>query len=71
MQENKLDSSRIAVEVNAIAVALSKQLSVDEQNILGNILAAMGATLLTIAAIEQTNKEQADTAAQTSTGKAE
>lgn len=52
----KIDSAKTVLAANAIAVAVAKGLTIDEQNILGNLLALAGASLLSSAAIEQTNK---------------
>lgn len=48
-----------AVLANGIAVAISKDLTPDQLNILGNLVTLIGASLLSIAAIEQTAQEQA------------
>jgi hypothetical protein len=44
---------QIAVVANAIAIAISKNLTPSEENILGNLIAQVGATLLSIAAIDE------------------
>lgn len=55
----QMDGCTTAVAANTIAVALASELSISDQNILGNFLTAVGASLLTIAAVNQTNLEQA------------
>ena len=47
------DSRRMAVVANAIAVALTENLSASEQNVLGNLIAQIGSTILSIAAAEE------------------
>lgn len=42
----------IATAASAITVALSENLTLDEQNILGNLLVQVGDSLLAIAAID-------------------
>ena len=50
-------SGEITMIANAIAVALAKQLTINEQNILGNILELAGADLLTMASIDEAFRE--------------
>lgn len=47
-----MSGQQLAILASAIAALLSEGLTVDEQNILGNFITAMGAALLTIAAAE-------------------
>lgn len=52
--DNCADSARqMAIVANAIAVALTKNLTASEQNVLGNLFAQVGATILSIAAATQ------------------
>lgn len=44
---------QIAIAANAIAVAIAGKLTLEEQNIIGNLLALAGASLLSVAAIGQ------------------
>lgn len=44
---------QIAVIANAIAVAIAKNLTPTEENVLGNLIAQVGSTLLAIAAIDE------------------
>lgn len=45
-------SSKLAIAANAIAVTLAQGLTADEENILGNLFALAGASLLSMAAID-------------------
>lgn len=47
---NSLTPEQLAILSSVVAVALAKNLNADEVNILGNFVAAVGATLLLIAA---------------------
>lgn len=47
----------IAYIATSIAVAVSKQLTVDELNILGNVVTQVGASMLSIAAVEQSRSQ--------------
>lgn len=40
---------------STIAITLSKSMTSDEMNVLGNLLSAIGAELMTIAAIREAN----------------
>ena len=55
---------QIAVLANAIAVVIAKKLTPTEENVIGNLIAQIGATLLAIAAIDQAC-ESTDTASST------
>lgn len=46
----KLSGEQLTVLSSVIAVAISEGLSISDQNVLGNFIAAVGASLLTIAA---------------------
>lgn len=48
----------IATAASAITVALSESLTLDEQNILGNLLVQVGDSLLAIAAIDAVCEEK-------------
>jgi hypothetical protein len=61
MKNSCFNAGEAAVIANGFAVAFSKELSIDEQNIWGNIFALVGASLLTLAAINQTAQEQSGT----------
>lgn len=58
MQPGVCEGMNAAALANAIAIALAKNLTSSEQNVLGNFIAAVGATILTIAAVAQTAEEQ-------------
>jgi len=62
-----LQASEVVVLANAFAVAFSKELSLDEQNIWGNLFTLIGASLLTIASINETLKEQSSKAKSSNT----
>jgi hypothetical protein len=62
MSASGISASEVVVIANGFAVAFSKELSIDEQNIWGNLFALIGASLLSLAAINQTLKEQSSTA---------
>jgi hypothetical protein len=46
-------SQQLTVIANAIAVAISKNLTAREENILGNLITLVGASMLSIAAIDE------------------
>lgn len=48
---------QVTLYANALAVALSEKLSLDEQNVVGNLLTLAGASLLSIAAVNQSQKK--------------
>lgn len=50
---NSLSPADISILASIIAIALSKGKSADEVNILGNFIAAVGASMLAIAAQQQ------------------
>jgi len=60
-----INASEVVVIANGFAVGFAKGLSISDQNIWGNLFALIGASLLSLAAINQTISEQS-TAAQTS-----
>lgn len=47
-------AQQLAVVANAIAVAISENLTIDEQNVLGNLICLVGTSLLSIAATAET-----------------
>jgi hypothetical protein len=61
---------QIAILANAIAVALSKGLTPNEENVIGNLITQIGSTLLSIAAIDEAN-ENSDAASTNSTANCE
>ena len=50
------EAGSLTIAANAIAVALGHNLSLEEQNIVGNLFALAGASLLSMAAINQANQ---------------
>lgn len=64
------DAKALTVAANALAVALTEQLTLEEQNILGNLLALAGASMLSMAAINQANTSENTGAADSSTATA-
>jgi hypothetical protein len=52
---SKQKSSEIVIIANTIAVALAQDLSSDEENILGNLFALIGASLLSFAALDSSS----------------
>jgi hypothetical protein len=50
------EAGSLTVAANAIAVAIGHNLSLEEQNIVGNLFALAGASLLSMAAINQANQ---------------
>lgn len=52
------DSSKISVLASIIAIAISEDKTLDELNILGNLVVAVGSIILTIAAVEQSQVSQ-------------
>lgn len=57
---NSIGPSQLAILANVIAIALSKDRDADEINVLGNLIAAIGCIMLTIAAQKQTLKSIQD-----------
>lgn len=45
--------AELTVAANALATAISEHLTIDEQNVIGNLLTLVGTSLLSIAAINQ------------------
>ena len=60
MQQKYPDAAAMTVAANAIAVAISKGLTLEQQNILGNLMALVGASMLSMAAINQANSSGSD-----------
>lgn len=58
MQKGVGEGIDAAALAGAVAIALSKNLTPGEQNILGNFITAVGASVLTIAAVAQTVSEE-------------
>ncbi len=50
MDDCKHSAQQLAILANVIAVALSENFSVAEQNLIGNVIVQIGSTILTIAA---------------------
>ena len=48
-----IDSDELAILATAIAVALSKRLTLEQANIYGNFIVAVGSIMLTIAAQQE------------------
>lgn len=48
---------QLSLYANTIAVALSKELTLDEENVIGNLLTLVGASLLAIAAVDASAEE--------------
>lgn len=48
-----IDSDELAILATAIAVALSKRLTLEQTNIYGNFIVAVGSIMLTIAAQQE------------------
>lgn len=59
MQKGVGEGIDAAALAGTVAIALSKNLTPGEQNILGNFITAVGASVLTIAAVAQTVSEEA------------
>lgn len=57
---------QIILAANAITVALSKNLSADEENVLGNLLTMVGASLLSLAALDVSCEAKSSTDTQNS-----
>lgn len=55
-----LDADDLAILATVIAVVFSKTLTVDQTNVYGNFLVAIGSIMLTIAAQEQALKAQSN-----------
>lgn len=53
MQQNSPIASQASVLANAVATALCEHLTLEEQNIFGNLFTLIGASMLSIAAINQ------------------
>lgn len=53
MQQNSPIASQASVLANAVATALCKNLTLEEQNVFGNLFALIGASMLSVAAINQ------------------
>lgn len=47
-------AQQLAILGNTIAVALAEKLTIDEQNVIGNLITLVGASLLSIAATAET-----------------
>ncbi|HEX3027391.1 MAG TPA: hypothetical protein VHR42_09250 [Clostridia bacterium] len=67
MQQGNAQGQQLAITANLIAVQLSEFLSLDDQNIVGNLLALTGASLLSIAAVGAARSSNEDPSAASST----
>jgi len=65
MAQNK--SSEIVIIANTIAVALAQDLNADEENILGNLFALVGASLSSLAALDSSNSSASTDSSNSST----
>jgi hypothetical protein len=52
---SKQKNSEIVIIANTIAVAIAQDLNADEENILGNLFALVGASLLSLAALDNSD----------------
>lgn len=66
VNSNLSDGKSLTLLANALAVAISEKLTVNEENILGNLLTLIGASLLSIAAIDGANKSSENDSASSS-----
>lgn len=57
------EGQRIALAAHVIATAMAENLTASEQNVLGNLVAQIGATILSIAAVTQACEEARTAAA--------
>ena len=57
---NSIPSEQITILSTLIGILLSKDLNIDEQNALGNILINIGQALVTIASLDATQQLQQD-----------
>ena len=55
-----IDANELAVLSTILAIALSKNLTLEQTNVYGNFLVAVGSIMLTIAAQEEATKSQSD-----------
>lgn len=62
MNDCREKNRQLVLAANAITVALSKNLSADEENVLGNLLTMVGASILSLAALDQSCQAESDTA---------
>lgn len=69
MQQSSPVASEASILANAIATLLCEHLSVQEQNILGNLLSLVATSMLSIAAINQSVLEAPSSSDQSDTGK--
>ena len=51
------EAGALVVAANAISVAIAEDLNIEEQNIMGNLFALVGASLLSMAAINEANQK--------------
>lgn len=66
MDPCKNQNRQLVLAANAISVALSKNLSANEENILGNLLTLIGASLLSLAALDESCGTKSSTGSQNS-----
>jgi hypothetical protein len=64
---SKQKNSEIVIIANTIAVAIAQDLNADEENILGNLFALVGASLLSLAALDNSDSSTNSTITDTST----
>lgn len=60
MDHESIDANELAVLATILAVALSKSLTLEQTNVYGNFLVAIGSIMLTIAAQEEAIKGRSD-----------
>lgn len=60
MQQFYPVSGEASTIANAIATAISKNLTIEQQNIVGNLFALIGASMLSIAAINESLSKPAE-----------
>lgn len=63
MEGTTPSGGQIAVLANAIAVTVAEGLSPEQQNIVGNLLTLVGASILSVAAIAQASSQAGSTQA--------
>ena len=68
---SKQRSSEIVIIANTIAVAIAQDLNADEENILGNLLALVGASLLSFAALDTSSSSASTDNTNTATDSAQ
>lgn len=54
------DSCRLPILANSIAVALAEGMTIEDQNVWGNLFAMLGASMLSVAAINANNQSLAE-----------